>query len=243
MQCIVLYKGSFSHGPVLEPISCCSEEAKLFFQKNNHTLHAGREREPVDRRQRHVQGLLLPGLDGGGGALVHTALPPALPLLLVRKRWSSKYFFNDETFNKLCSIKRRFCDVSFDKKMRNTSNFEFSLIFFKPDICLLRYRKNESYVTEDGQTVVRQNRMHKWAIPLAWVLGIGLAIPAASVSEDYYNQVGKEGRAFQVLLLGSRRERQALAATAAPKQPQKQFHQQFSFFFQSSRKPFTNITV
>ncbi len=86
VQCIVLFKRSFSHGPVLEPISCFSEEAKLFFKKNNRTLHAGREREPVDRRQRHVQGLLLPGLDGGGSALVHPALPPALPLLLVRKR-------------------------------------------------------------------------------------------------------------------------------------------------------------
>ncbi len=113
-------------------------------------------------------------------------------------------------------------------EIRQISNFP---LFFFSKLTLFstprRYRKNESYVTEDGQTVVRQNRMHKWAIPLAWVLGIGLAIPAASVSEDYYNQVRKEERLFKLI----HEERQALAATAAPKQPQLQFHQQLSFVF------------
>ncbi len=127
------------------------------------------------------------------------------------------------------------------KKMLTTSNFEFSPIFFS-NLTFFptprRYRKNESYVTEDGQTVVRRNRMHKWAIPLAWVLGIGLAIPAASVSEDYYNQVRKEGRAFRVLLLDSRGERQALAATAAPKQPQKQFHPAILIYLPKQQKTF-----
>ena len=45
------------------------------------------------------------------------------------------------------------------------------------------YRKQESYMREDGTTTVRQTRMHKWAIPLAWVLGIGLAIP---IGKDHF---------------------------------------------------------
>lgn len=49
------------------------------------------------------------------------------------------------------------------------------------------YRKNEAYVTEDGQTVVRQNKMHKWSIPLAWVIGLGLAIPAGAIAYDARN--------------------------------------------------------
>ena len=44
------------------------------------------------------------------------------------------------------------------------------------------YRKQESYMTQDGQTVVRKNIMHKWAIPLAWVLGFGIAMPAAALA-------------------------------------------------------------
>ncbi len=54
------------------------------------------------------------------------------------------------------------------------------------------YRKNEAYMTEDGQTVVRKNRMHKWAIPLAWVLGVGLAIPAASVANVYNDPAARK---------------------------------------------------
>ncbi len=54
------------------------------------------------------------------------------------------------------------------------------------------YRKNEAYMTEDGQTVVRQNKMHKWAIPLAWVLGVGLAIPAASVANANFDTMARK---------------------------------------------------
>ena len=54
------------------------------------------------------------------------------------------------------------------------------------------YRKQEAYMTQEGQTVIRKTRMHKWAIPLAWVLGLGLAIPAGALSyvyRNYYTQV------------------------------------------------------
>ena len=49
------------------------------------------------------------------------------------------------------------------------------------------YRKQESYMTEDGTTVVRKTRMHKWALPLAWVIGMGLAIPGGALSEVWSN--------------------------------------------------------
>jgi len=58
------------------------------------------------------------------------------------------------------------------------------------------YRKQEAYMTQEGQTVIRKTRMHKWAIPLAWVLGLGLAIPAGALSyvyRNYYTQVSNCG--------------------------------------------------
>jgi len=59
------------------------------------------------------------------------------------------------------------------------------LLVFLTAFLYFWYRKNEAYVTEDGQTVVRRNRMHKWAIPLVWVMGIGLAIPAGFGADTY----------------------------------------------------------
>ena len=50
------------------------------------------------------------------------------------------------------------------------------------------YRKQESYMTAEGQTVTRKTRMHKWAIPLAWVIGLGLAIPAGALGSVIINQ-------------------------------------------------------
>ena len=47
------------------------------------------------------------------------------------------------------------------------------------------YRKRESYMTQEGQTIVRKTRMHKWAIPLAWVLGLGLSVAGGATSNVY----------------------------------------------------------
>jgi len=44
------------------------------------------------------------------------------------------------------------------------------------------YRKNESYATETGDITTRRTRMHKWAIPLAWVVGLGIAVPAGAMA-------------------------------------------------------------
>ena len=61
------------------------------------------------------------------------------------------------------------------------------------------YRKQESYMTEDGTTVVRKTRMHKWAFPLAWVIGMGLAIPGGALSEVWSNS--KFSRLFDVFCI------------------------------------------
>ena len=50
------------------------------------------------------------------------------------------------------------------------------------------YRKQEAYMNADGSTVVRQTRMHKWAIPLAWIIGFGLAAVAGAVARVTMNQ-------------------------------------------------------
>lgn len=52
------------------------------------------------------------------------------------------------------------------------------------------YRKNESYLAESGEVTTRRTRMHKWAVPLAWVLGLGLAIPAGAVASMSCGQCG-----------------------------------------------------
>jgi hypothetical protein len=44
------------------------------------------------------------------------------------------------------------------------------------------YRKNESYATETGEIVRRQTKMHKWGIPLAWVIGVGVSAPAGALA-------------------------------------------------------------
>ena len=44
------------------------------------------------------------------------------------------------------------------------------------------YRKNESYATETGEIRTRKTKMHKWAIPLAWVLGLGIGVPAGAMA-------------------------------------------------------------
>ena len=44
------------------------------------------------------------------------------------------------------------------------------------------YRKNESYATNTGEIHTRRTRMHKWAIPLAWVLGVGVAIAPGAMA-------------------------------------------------------------
>jgi hypothetical protein len=44
------------------------------------------------------------------------------------------------------------------------------------------YRKNESYATETGEVRTRGSKMHKWAIPLAWVLGLGIGVPAGAMA-------------------------------------------------------------
>ena len=50
------------------------------------------------------------------------------------------------------------------------------------------YRKQEAYMNADGSTVVRQTRMHKWAIPLAWIIGFGLAAVAGALARETHNQ-------------------------------------------------------
>jgi len=44
------------------------------------------------------------------------------------------------------------------------------------------YRKEELYSTESGEIRSRKSGCHKWAIPLAWVLGLGIAIPAGAMA-------------------------------------------------------------
>ena len=44
------------------------------------------------------------------------------------------------------------------------------------------YRKNESYASNTGEIHTRRTRMHKWAIPLAWVLGVGVAIAPGAMA-------------------------------------------------------------
>jgi hypothetical protein len=43
-------------------------------------------------------------------------------------------------------------------------------------------RKNESYATETGEIVRRETRMHKWGLPLAWVVGVGVSAPAGALA-------------------------------------------------------------
>ena len=43
-------------------------------------------------------------------------------------------------------------------------------------------------MNEEVSTIVRKTRMHKWAIPLAWVIGLGLAIPAGALANMNLNQ-------------------------------------------------------
>ena len=44
------------------------------------------------------------------------------------------------------------------------------------------YRKNESYSTDTGEVRTRKTRMHKWAIPLACVIGLGIGVPAGAMA-------------------------------------------------------------
>ena len=52
------------------------------------------------------------------------------------------------------------------------------------------YRKNESYATESGEIHTRRTKMHKWAIPLAWVLGVGVAIAPGAMATMNCGQCG-----------------------------------------------------
>ncbi|XP_040569771.1 uncharacterized protein [Lepeophtheirus salmonis] len=51
------------------------------------------------------------------------------------------------------------------------------------------YRKQESYATTDGNIIRRETKMHKWSIPLMWVIGISLAIPAGALAWQNINPV------------------------------------------------------
>jgi len=52
----------------------------------------------------------------------------------------------------------------------------------------LYFRKNESYATQTGEIVTRKTRMHKWGIPLACVVGIGVSLPAGTVATVNYGE-------------------------------------------------------
>eukprot|EP00096_Caligus_rogercresseyi_P010262 TRINITY_DN3679_c0_g1_i2.p1 TRINITY_DN3679_c0_g1~~TRINITY_DN3679_c0_g1_i2.p1 ORF type:complete len:588 (+),score=146.07 TRINITY_DN3679_c0_g1_i2:174-1937(+) len=51
------------------------------------------------------------------------------------------------------------------------------------------YRKQESYANPEGNIIRRETKMHKWSIPLLWVIGISLAIPAGALSWQNINPV------------------------------------------------------
>jgi hypothetical protein len=63
------------------------------------------------------------------------------------------------------------------------------------------YRKNESYATETGEIVRRQTKMHKWGIPLSWVIGVGVSAPAGALASMWagtcaaWHEYG-QGRSF-----------------------------------------------
>ncbi len=66
----------------------------------------------------------------------------------------------------------------------------FILVF----LCVLLYiwyKKPETLSAAEesgpGPSVGRKNRTHKWVIPLTWVLGLGLAIPAGALAWDAVN--------------------------------------------------------
>ena len=52
-----------------------------------------------------------------------------------------------------------------------TMSIHAFMLIFQLIFLYFWYRKQESYMTQEGTTVVRQTKMHKWAIPLAWVIG------------------------------------------------------------------------
>ena len=52
-----------------------------------------------------------------------------------------------------------------------TMSIHAFMLIFQLVFLYFWYRKQESYMTQEGTTVVRQTKMHKWAIPLAWVIG------------------------------------------------------------------------
>ena len=68
-------------------------------------------------------------------------------------------------------------------------------------------RKNESYATETGEIVRRQTRMHKWGIPLAWVVGVGVSAPAGALATMWvgtcaaWHEYG-QGRGARTPILG-----------------------------------------
>ena len=79
----------------------------------------------------------------------------------------------------LCKI---FAFLDFATLATHSFILVFILLFF-----YFWYRKNEAYATEDGQVVVRKHQLHKWAIPLVWVLGLGIAIPAGALANATFN--------------------------------------------------------
>jgi len=71
-----------------------------------------------------------------------------------------------------------------------TMSIHAFMLIFQLIFLYFWYRKQESYMTQEGTTVVRQTKMHKWAIPLAWVIGAGIAIPAGAMANEIYQQGG-----------------------------------------------------
>jgi hypothetical protein len=69
------------------------------------------------------------------------------------------------------------------------------------------FRKNESYATETGEIVRRQTKMHKWGIPLAWVIGVGVSAPAGGVAGMWAGTCAawhEYGQGDGVVVIGSR---------------------------------------
>ena len=76
-----------------------------------------------------------------------------------------------------------------------TMSIHAYMLIFQLVFLYFWYRKQESYMTQEGTTVIRQTKMHKWAIPLAWVIGAGIAIPAGAMA----NEIRQQGGDFKMI--------------------------------------------
>ena len=105
--------------------------------------------------------------------------------------WTFTWFVHFELLFRLKGTEKIHTE-RFSKFHSNIYSILFEYWVERSYSCLLThplyFRKNESYATQTGEIVTRKTRMHKWGIPLACVVGIGVSLPAGTVATVNYGE-------------------------------------------------------